>query len=48
MKLEDLGYNAALDKQRIENNLENIDIGRVKAEQKEKYIVKTETAELQA
>ena len=48
MKLEDLGYNAALDKQRIENNLENIDIGRVKAEQKEEYIVKTETAELQA
>jgi ribosome biogenesis GTPase len=39
--LEYLGYNAALDKFRIENNLESFSIGRVIAEYKERYIVMT-------
>jgi ribosome biogenesis GTPase / thiamine phosphate phosphatase len=48
MKLEDLGYNDKLEKLRIENNLKDFEIGRVIAEHKERYIVKTENEELEA
>jgi hypothetical protein len=41
MKLEDLGYNDKLQKLRVENNLSDFEIGRVIAEHKERYIVKT-------
>jgi len=48
MKLDDLGYNDKLKKLRIENNLEDFEIGRVISEHKEKYIVKTEKGEFEA
>lgn len=48
MKLEDLGYNDKLEMLRIENNLENFEIGRVISEHKERYIVKTEKGEFEA
>ncbi len=48
MKLEDLGYNDKLEKLRVENNLANFEIGRVIAEHKERYIVKTEEGEFEA
>lgn len=41
MKLEDLGYNKDLDKARVEKNLAGFGIGRVIAEHKERYVVKT-------
>jgi ribosome biogenesis GTPase len=48
MKLEDLGYNATIEKSRIEYYLENFEIGRVISEHKERYIVKTEKGEFEA
>ncbi len=48
MKLEDFGYNDNLEKLRIENELKDFEIGRVVSEHKERYIVKTEKAELEA
>lgn len=42
MKLEDFGYNDKVEKIKIENNLEDFEIGRVVSEHKERYIVKTE------
>lgn len=48
MKLEDLGYNSKLEKLRIENNLKDFEIGRVIAEHKERYIVKTGKGEFEA
>jgi len=48
MKLEDFGYNDKLEKFRIKNNLDGFEIGRVFAEHKEKYIVKTTNDEFQA
>ncbi|MBP1672915.1 MAG: putative ribosome biosis GTPase RsgA [Bacteroidetes bacterium] len=48
MKLEDLGYNEKLQKLRVENNLSDFEIGRVIAEHKERYIVKTENGEYDA
>jgi ribosome biogenesis GTPase len=48
MKLEDLGYNAALEKWRVENNLCDFAVGRVISEHKERYIVKTEEGESEA
>ncbi len=48
MKLEDLGYNDKLEKLRIENNLNDFEIGRVVSEHKERYIVKTEKGESEA
>ncbi|MCX6641660.1 MAG: ribosome small subunit-dependent GTPase A [bacterium] len=48
MKLADLGYNDGLEKYRIENNLEDLEIGRVIAEHKDGYIVKTEKGEFKA
>jgi ribosome biogenesis GTPase / thiamine phosphate phosphatase len=48
MKLEDFGYNDAFEKLRIENNLTDLEIGRVVSEHKERYIVKTEKGESEA
>jgi ribosome biogenesis GTPase len=48
MKLEDLGYNDKLRKLRVENNLSDFEFGRVIAEHKERYIVKTENGEYEA
>lgn len=48
MKLDDLGYNDKIEKSKIENNLEDFDIGRVISEHKERYIVKTEKGEFEA
>ncbi len=48
IKLEDLGYNNKLEKFRIEQNLENFEIGRIILEHKERYIVKTTNCELEA
>jgi ribosome biogenesis GTPase len=48
MKLEDFGYNDKLQELRVENNLSDFEIGRVIAEHKERYIVKTEQGEFDA
>jgi ribosome biogenesis GTPase / thiamine phosphate phosphatase len=48
MRLEDIGYNEKLEKFRIKNNLRGFEPGRVFAEHKEKYIVKTASDEFQA
>lgn len=48
MKLEDFGYNDKLKKYRIDNGLEEFEIGRIIAEHKESYIVRTEKGELKA
>ncbi len=48
MKLDDLGYNSELEKLRIENNLKDFAIGRVVAEHKERYVVRTQTGEYEA
>jgi ribosome biogenesis GTPase / thiamine phosphate phosphatase len=48
MKLEDLGYNNELEKFRIDNNLNNFETGRVIAEHKERYIVRTTKGEFEA
>lgn len=41
MKLEELGYNDNLEKYRVEQKLDSFEIGRIIAEHKERYIVKT-------
>ena len=48
MKSEDFGYNDKLRKLRVENKLSDFEIGRVTAEHKERYIVKTENGEYEA
>jgi len=48
MKLEDLGYNDELRKLSAEINLSGFEIGRVIAEHKERYIVRTENGEYEA
>jgi len=48
MRLEDFGYNDELEKSRIENNLNLLEIGRVIAEHKERYIIKTIKGEFEA
>jgi ribosome biogenesis GTPase len=48
MNLEDLGYNSKLEKWRLENNLNEFDTGRVIAEHKERYKVRTATGEFEA
>jgi ribosome biogenesis GTPase len=48
MKLEDLGYTDILEKWRIDNNLDDFEIGRVVSEHKERYIVRTEGGESEA
>ncbi len=48
MKLEDLGYSDALERFRIEHHLRDFEIGRVIAEHKERYTVKTAQGEYDA
>ncbi len=48
MILEDLGYNDKLEKFRIDNNLISFEIGRVIAEHKERYIIRTPKGEFEA
>jgi ribosome biogenesis GTPase len=48
MKLEDFGYNDELEKFRIDNHLERFEVGRVIAEHKERYIVKTTKGEFES
>lgn len=48
MKLHDLGYTEQLEKFRNENHLQDLTIGRVIAEHKERYVVRTEEGELEA
>jgi ribosome biogenesis GTPase len=48
MKLEDLGYNNKLEKFRTDNNLNNFETGRVIAEHRERYIVRTDKGEFES
>jgi ribosome biogenesis GTPase len=48
MKLQDLGYTPELEKIRIDNHLEDHEIGRVTTEHKERYIVRTAEGEFEA
>lgn len=48
MKLEDFGFNNQFENFITENNLGSYEIGRVIAEHKERYIVKTEKGEFEA
>ena len=48
MQLEDFGYYPELEEFRIENKLDDYEIGRVIAEHKERYIVKTTKGEFEA
>ncbi len=48
MKLEDFGYSNDLEKFRTDNNLNSFEIGRVIAEHKERYVVKTLNGEFEA
>ena len=48
MTLQDLGYNDAIEKFRIQHHLEKLGIGRVVAEHKERYLVRTMQGEVEA
>lgn len=48
MKLEDLGYNDKLEKFRSDERLKDFEIGRVIAEHKERYVVRTEKGEFES
>jgi ribosome biogenesis GTPase / thiamine phosphate phosphatase len=48
IRLEDLGYNNKLEKFRKDNNLDSFETGRVIAEHKERYIVRTIKGEYEA
>ncbi|MBN1158316.1 MAG: ribosome small subunit-dependent GTPase A [Bacteroidales bacterium] len=48
MKLEDLGYSDSLEKFRKEHNLDCFETGRVIAEHKERYIIRTTKGEFEA
>ena len=48
MTLEDLGYNAKLEKFRIEHSFDAFEIGRIISEHKERYIIKTDKGEFEA
>lgn len=48
MKLEELGYNNKLEKFKTEHNLDNDEIGRIIAEHKERYIVRTTGGEFES
>ena len=48
MKLQDLGYNDQFEQYRLANQLEGFEVGRVIAEHKERYIVKTTDREFEA
>ncbi len=48
MKLEDLGYHAELEQYRIDNKLDDLDVGRVVSEHRERYVVRTAEQEYEA
>ncbi len=48
MNLRDIGYSDALERHRVESGLAEFAVGRVVAEHKESYVVRTEQAELSA
>ena len=48
IRLEDLGYNHKIEELRIKQKADGFEIGRVIAEHKERYIVKTDNAEYEA
>ncbi|MCX6230108.1 MAG: ribosome small subunit-dependent GTPase A [Bacteroidetes bacterium] len=48
MRLEDLGYYKKLEQFKLGNNLSNFEIGRVIAEHKERYIIRTADNEFEA
>lgn len=48
MKLKELGYNQKLEQSRIELGVQDFEIGRVVAEHKERYTVRTKKGELEA
>jgi len=48
MKLEELGYNGQIEKARMEQKYDGFEIGRVVAEHKERYIVRTGNGEFEA
>lgn len=48
IKIEDLGYTTKLEAFRVEQKLEQFEVGRVIAEHKERYIVRTAQAEFEA
>lgn len=48
MKLEELGYNISLETYRIEQHLDSFETGRVIAEHKERYIIKTAKGDFEA
>lgn len=47
MQLEDLGYNSRFEEFRKEQNLDDFEIGRITAEHKERYIVRTVAGEFE-
>ena len=48
MNLQDLGYSDQLEQARLEHNLKDYEMGRVVAEHKERYIVKTAKGDVEA
>lgn len=48
MNLEELGYDSKIEDLKIKGNLEDFELGRVIAEHKERYVVKTGRGELEA
>jgi ribosome biogenesis GTPase len=48
LNLADLGYTDTIEQSRLENHLEEFEIGRIISEHKERYIVSTEKGELEA
>jgi ribosome biogenesis GTPase len=48
MKLEDLGYKDSYEKYRLEQDLTSLEVGRVIAEHKERYTVRTTEGDLEA
>jgi len=48
MSLSDLGYNLSFEQFRGNNNLNDFTIGRVVAEHKERYVLRTENSEMEA
>lgn len=48
MTYQDLGYTPFFKNYRTENQLENLEVGRVIAEHKDRYVIKTPSQELDA
>lgn len=48
MRLEDLGYNSTFENHRIEQELDGFEVGRIIAEHKERYVLKTDKNEYEA